>query len=225
MKKIIQYIKEHRWAQIAIVILVKILLMGIIIGVPIGIHCIFDVPAPVEWLEAEWNREDVLSYYGDVLGFLGTVALSSLALWQNHIIKKESENREDLLRKMEYDKNMPILNWRNTSWSGSCGELKVTVENISENPANEVAVRDLVIKNQKGEIISESQKATPEFKGVAGREKVMFTFANKNSMEDVYKITFKLYYKDKFEKLHERIVFAKVNKKISSEEKYSSVEV
>ena len=34
-----------------------------------------------------------MGYYGDVLAFIGTVVLGALALYQNHIIKKEADKK------------------------------------------------------------------------------------------------------------------------------------
>lgn len=38
-----------------------------------------------------WEAKDVLSFYGSYLAFLGTIALGSLALWQNQKFKHEND--------------------------------------------------------------------------------------------------------------------------------------
>ena len=90
MDRWFQWIKKYKY-------IFSILLLILIIGIPMLIHYIFCIPAPLLWLEARWEPGSVLEYYGSVLGFLGTVSLSMLALYQNQEIKKESDKRERIL--------------------------------------------------------------------------------------------------------------------------------
>ena len=53
-----------------------------------------------------WNEKDLLSYYGDALSFIGTVILSTLALWQN---QKANEINKILLDK-ELSDSVPFAN-------------------------------------------------------------------------------------------------------------------
>lgn len=43
-----------------------------------------------------WGAEDVLSFYGSVLAFLGTVSLGALALWQNFSFNKLNQKQNRL---------------------------------------------------------------------------------------------------------------------------------
>ena len=76
-----EWIKNHHRKTIAIMILSAVVL---IFGIPITINICFKIPAPCKILEPEWEADNVLTYYGAILGFLGTTSLSMLALYQNY---------------------------------------------------------------------------------------------------------------------------------------------
>ncbi len=82
----------------------------------------------------------MLSYYGTVLAFVGTVVLGTLSLYQNQIIKKESNKRIELLEQREREMNAPRFRINNEGSNGKCHNLKISIENISENIANEIFV-------------------------------------------------------------------------------------
>lgn len=77
-----------------------------IFGVPLFINWAFSIPAWCDFFAVDWDSKDALSYYGDALGFIGTVIFSGLALWQNHVIQTESDKHTALLEQMEQKKNM-----------------------------------------------------------------------------------------------------------------------
>lgn len=74
-----------------------------------------------------WGGADVLSFYGDILSFGGTVLLGALALWQNLKFKKENDLSQvrldqlntkandinDRLLKIEENKQRPYIDFEN----------------------------------------------------------------------------------------------------------------
>lgn len=80
-----------------------------------------------------WGASDVLSFYGAVLSFIGTVALGTLALWQNHLINKQN-----------LDNMQPALSMRLTS-VGSF--LYLRVENTGMSVADNISISVLKLQN------------------------------------------------------------------------------
>lgn len=64
--KLIKWIKEHKiWSSTIAFI---VILLPIVI-----VHSLFKIPAPYEWLIANWNAGEILGYSGDVLGAVATI--------------------------------------------------------------------------------------------------------------------------------------------------------
>ena len=146
MDKFWEFLKKN-W--IAVVGCVFAVLFSIV-GVPLFINWAYSVPAWCDFFAVDWEAKDALSYYGDALGFIGTVIFSGLALWQNHVIKTESDKHTDLLEAMERKKNMPILYFGSNVCSGNCMQLGFHVENVSDNIALDVLISRISILNQDG---------------------------------------------------------------------------
>lgn len=89
-----EWIKKHK-------IFVVVLSFFIILGIPFLIHVLFKIHPKNDFWVAEWTAGDLLGYYGAILAFIGTVVLGMLALYQNHIIKVESDRRAELLEQRE----------------------------------------------------------------------------------------------------------------------------
>ena len=73
-----KFIKDH-WPRILIGIIAMIVA---ILVIPLIINWIFLIPACCEFFAVEWESKDTLSYYGDVLGYVGTVVLGAIAVYQ-----------------------------------------------------------------------------------------------------------------------------------------------
>lgn len=66
------------------------------------IHCAFFIPAPIRFLEANWEA-------GDVLTFVGTALLGWLAIWQNEELKEENEKSQKRLEQITKEANQLTL--------------------------------------------------------------------------------------------------------------------
>ena len=85
--KFLDFLKKHKKAVICCTLIV----LFAVTGVPLIINWAFSVPAWCKFFAVDWDAKDALAYYGSALGFIGTVIFSGLALWQNHVIKTESD--------------------------------------------------------------------------------------------------------------------------------------
>lgn len=122
-----------------IIIVVTIALMG----VPFLIHCLFKIDGGDSFWSAEWTSGDVLSFYGSVLSFCATVILSILALWQNEIIREESNKHTQLLEEMEKSKSCPFFTANCLSEKISHSDISIEIKNITENIAQNIEIEEL----------------------------------------------------------------------------------
>ena len=132
-------LKKHKLLFALICILVLISLVGI----PFVINLLFKINSNVSVLEAEWSAGDALGYYGAVLSFIGTVVLGALALYQNHIIKTDTDAKSKLLEAQEKAENMPRFFLRSYGASGFCGQLKIAIMNVSNNIAYDINIYNI----------------------------------------------------------------------------------
>ncbi len=98
MDKILKWIYFHK--------ITAILLIIAVIFLPVlSIHFLFKFHSNCYWIESEWSAGEILSYFGDVLSFIGTISLGAIAVAQTE--KANALNGE--LLKLEKDKIKPCL--------------------------------------------------------------------------------------------------------------------
>lgn len=78
------------------ILLIALLILTIIIVVPLIINILFKFDFNIWWLESEWSAGDALSFFGNILSFLGTLILGIIAIWQT---SKSNELSEKILEK------------------------------------------------------------------------------------------------------------------------------
>ena len=185
-----------------------------VVGVPLLINWAFSIPAWCDFFAVDWDAKDALSYYGSALGFIGTVIFSGLALWQNHVIKTESDKHTDLLEEMERKKNMPIIYFGSNACSGNCMQLGFHVRNISDNIALDMLISRISILNEDGSEFwsNDKEQRIPHLKD----QEVRFNLDNPSLTSINQVFSFRVSYQDKFGGIHKCIVEGKqVCKKIS----------
>lgn len=188
------YFLKKRWK---VCIGVAIAVIVLTFGIPLGINWMFKTQAPCDFLVASWNADAALSYYGSVLGFLGTVILSGLALWQNHVIQEANNRHTALLEHMERVKNEPHIAVKALSANGRTSNLRVKIINTSENIAEKLSLSGLVIVDELGNSIwtSGSRIATEYL--TSGME-WQVSFENPQIGSRQHRIAFDIRYSDKF---------------------------
>ena len=139
----IDWIKKRK----VLFVLICVAILFLLIGVPFIINILFKINAAADIFAAEWSAGDALGYYGAILSFIGTVVLGALALYQNHIIKTEADEKSARAEEQERAENMPRFFMRFQGASGFCGSLKFAVMNVSNNIAYNVDVYDIKIKD------------------------------------------------------------------------------
>lgn len=146
MSKFFEFLKKNKKTTFILLLAVFIATYGI----PLLINWAFSKPAPCDFLAVDWDARDALSYYGSVLGFLGTVILSGLALWQNHVIQEANNKHTALLEQMEHIKNAPRLAVKATLAHGKAGNVKVQINNISDNIAESLCASGFAVIDESG---------------------------------------------------------------------------
>ena len=91
---------------------------------------------------------DALGFYGTLLSFAGTVALSFLALWQNRQIALKSQEYTELLERNERQRNLPVLRISIASRSGALMNLSFYIKNLSENIAKFIVATPFTVYNE-----------------------------------------------------------------------------
>lgn len=146
-----EWIKDHKILFIIICFVIVVALLG----VPLVINILFKYDFHINIFQAEWTAGDALEYYGAVLSFLGTVILGVLALYQTHIIKSEADVKASILEEQERKENMPHFYIRFLGASGFCGNLKFSINNITNNIAYDIEIYNIKTTDDSG-IIWES---------------------------------------------------------------------
>ena len=195
MDKFWVFLKSH-WLS---VILCVLAVLFAVIGVPLFINWAFSRPAWCDFFAVDWEAKEALAYYGSALGFIGTVIFSGLALWQNHVIKTESDKHTNLLERMENQKNMPILYFGASCMGGKCGQLGLYIENISDNIAMEVLISEIRILNEDGTEFWSNGKEQ-RIAHLEGRRDLPLKNPCLTSIQQVF--SFQLSFQDKFGELH-----------------------
>ena len=87
MNKIWQFIKDHPRD----VIIGAIIVLLFVCGVPLLINWAFSEPAWFDCFAVDWEAKDALAYYGSALGFIGTVVLGAITVYQTRKAHKQTE--------------------------------------------------------------------------------------------------------------------------------------
>lgn len=196
MDKFWDFVKKNWVAVVGCVIAV----LFSVAGVPLLINWAFTVPALCDFFAVGWEAKDALAYYGSALGFMGTVIFSGLALWQNHVIKTESDKHTDILERMENQKNMPILYFGASCMGGKCGQLGLYIENISDNIATEIQLSEIKILNEDG---TEFWSNGKEQRIAHLKDRCELSLKNPCLVSKKQIFSFQLSYQDKFGELHQ----------------------
>ena len=98
------WIKKHRFMLI-------LLFVFLVVCVPLIIHIIFKIPSEHSFFAPEWSAGELLSYYGAILAFAGTVFLGALALYQNDLFKKQNDKIMQL-------QNVPYFSYVGLEFTG-----------------------------------------------------------------------------------------------------------
>ena len=145
------------WMKKHIKLIIVLLVLSIVIF-PCIIHILFKIKAGNDFFVAEWTAGELLGYYGSVLSFLGTVVLGALALYQNHIIKEETDKKTAIIEQREHENNMPRFVVALASRNGQNSNLKFSISNITNNAASEIEVYNIRIIDVDDNKIWESDK-------------------------------------------------------------------
>lgn len=197
----LKWIKEHK-------VFALIGYAFIIIGVPVIIHCLFKVH-PTErfsFFVAEWSAGELLQYYGGVLAFSGTVFLGALSLHQNDIIRQETDKRVALQKKREHDSNMPKFRVKFLHYSGRFSNLKVKIENISDNIANDILIYKICVVKDKNAIWK--YQSTIKYDVIKANDELEVELRTEEIQENKFSIQFDFKCNDKYGEEHKYHAYA-----------------
>ena len=179
-------------------VIIFLLVFGIF-GVPVLIHILFKIDIGIDWIEAEWTAGEFLAYYGNILSFLGTIVLSSLALWQNHEIKTESDRYTQYLERLEINKNMARFMSEKIMSEKNNKNLELGLMNISDNIAYDVTVSNFQL--YANHILIWEKNDYLKFTAIKPNENKVISLNNPEILEK-HILKFELTSYDKFLKKH-----------------------
>lgn len=216
MGKFSEFLKSN-WLVVSIG---TIVVLFAVIGGPLIINWMFSQPAWCDFFAVDWETKDALAYYGSALGFVGTVIFSGLALWQNHVIKTESDRHTQLLEQMEEKKNMPIIYFGCLSSNGNSSRLNFGIYNLSDNAALDVVVSKISILNKDGTEFWTNDKEQRIHHLINDNARISLENPCITDLEQIF--IFTVSYQDKFGKRHTLAVEGKqTGSKISFPRFYS----
>lgn len=185
----LDWIKKHK-------VLVGIIILVIIFGIPLLIHCLFKIYVNDFWM-AKWGAGDVLQFYGSILAFIGTVTLGILSLHQNQVIKEETDKRVEMQETREREMNKPIFRVKFLHSSGCNGKIELQIENITYNDAFEIFFFPLQIINAEKKRLWE-EKSAIHHDAIMGKEVFTLKLSNSELKEDKVSIEIGMKCKDKY---------------------------
>lgn len=193
MDKFLAFLKKH-W--LALVISIVVVLFAVA-GIPLLINWAFSKPAWCDFFAVDWVAKDALAYYGNALGFIGTVIFSGLALWQNHVIKEANDKHTTLLEQMETIKNAPHIVVHSILAYGKTSKLKIQVKNTSENIAEQLYASGFAIIDETGAALwRDDEVITLDY--LSNDRKFEIGWDNPEVESDKHQFVFDLKYNDKF---------------------------
>lgn len=211
-----EWLKKHK-------ILIVIISIIVILGIPFLIHILFKIHPHNNFFVAEWTAGDLLSYYGSILAFLGTVILGALALYQNSIIKEESDRRNALIEQREHDSNMPKFSAAYTLANGNIANLRFEIKNISENIANELAIYEIKILKPNNDVFWKSDKSY-SFSSISSESSVKIELSNPAIYENGYIFSMEMCAKDKYNEQHTYMIRG-ICEKVNDFPKFKIIEI
>lgn len=162
------------------------ILIFVIIGVPISINIAYFLGNRFGGVIVYFSAGELLSFYGSLLAFIGSISIGAIALWQtDNIRKKEEEYRkeeEEYRKETEYKEYMPNFSY----------ELKRTKndQNIyfSISQAQNVNVKAVefvkgIDSSSNNLYVSVNKKVLRDFSGA-----MIFTLKNENIDEVIFLI-------------------------------------
>lgn len=187
--------------------LIAFIIFMIIFGVPLIIHILFKLHPNIDFFVAEWTAGELLSYYGSILAFFGTVILGALSLYQNQIIKQESDKRAELLEQREHESNMPRFRLRHVGSQGNILKMQLDIENISENIANDIVLFDVKILSNSKEVLWDKKSAI-HLDTIQANDKATIYLGNPALTEDNCCFKMKMNCNDKYGDIHSYKIWA-----------------
>lgn len=187
--------------------LIVFFIFMMIFGIPFIIHVLFKLHPKNNFFVAEWTAGELLNYYGSILAFLGTAILGALSLYQNQIIKRESDKRTELLEQRERESNMPRFRVNYLISQSNNSKLKFNIENISPNIANNIMLGPIQIVNKSKEEIW-CHPGIIHIDTILSNQKQEFLLLNPPLSENHCCLQMQMQCQDKFAEIHSYKIWA-----------------
>ena len=126
---------------------VKAIVLALIIAfLPLFLVLILSNYAETQKATAEqivWIRTNLLSYFGTMLTFLGTITLSIIAVWQNKEHGQRTYELQAQIHEQEIRRQSPRFLILEENSNGNCRELILSVKNVSSQTVSSLSFTGL----------------------------------------------------------------------------------
>ena len=105
MKKLLDWIKNHKWITILICVLLFVVPL-------IAVHILFKIPAWSDCLVAEWSAGELLAYIAGFEALVGTVFLGLITVYQTeqaNAVSQQLGKENNEMQKIMAQKLLPII--------------------------------------------------------------------------------------------------------------------
>ena len=105
MKKLLDWIKNHKWMTILICVLLFVVPL-------VTVHILFKIPAWSDWLVAEWSAGELLAYIAGFEALVGTVFLGLITVYQTeqaNTVSQQLGKENNEMQKIMAQKLLPII--------------------------------------------------------------------------------------------------------------------
>ncbi len=176
--------------------MILFLLLFFIIIMPLILNYLYNSDAPLNFFQVGYSISDILSYYGSVLTFIGTVSLGVITVYQNYISQQKTneinkltlelqkknmamaEQRYGVERENEINRNTPKFELKNRGCNGHYMNLQAELKNVSNIIVSGIKSITLEVFDENNVIVTTSDKVKIKESSLLSGDKTTIEFHN-----------------------------------------------
>jgi len=218
---VVEWMKIHKKLSILVII---VLLLLVVLIIPFFLNWIYYLNAPWEFFKLGYELPHLLSYYGAVLTFLGTVSLGIITVYQNYMSQQKTDEINKLTLELQkksmamaeqrYEKeqlneikyNAPKLELKNRGSNGHYMNLQAELTNVSNLIVSGIKSISFTVSDETNAIVLTSEKVKVKETSLTPGTSTIIQFHNdqlksENSLKK-YKITWDFQCEDQYGNTH-----------------------
>ncbi|WP_428817328.1 hypothetical protein ACQR2L_13760 [Clostridium butyricum] len=188
---------EHNGKRVAFGIICIFLFMIFVVLSPYIINKLYNMNPLCDFFDIDYNVENILDYYGNVLAFIGTVSLGVITIYQNYLAQKKTDEVNKLqlelakksmaLSEQNYQKQMednnnkalPKFEIKDKSINGHYMNLCVSLKNVSSTIVSRLISVSFEVYSSENEVLLNSDTVIIKTTSLLSGEETNIEFKNK----------------------------------------------